>query len=277
MGYQEYEQEYGYLLPWDEAEKIVGRKLDWNNNYDCCLYHDLLVKKVEESKMEERRFEAKWEDVMFESNNDRLFEYLITQADYLASGVSSKNSMFKVMHEIYNMLEFIGKGHVGNLTAYIYYRKSMNVYEEFCIDDSPKETDEELELIDDGIIKVWRLKLYENHYELTELTTQKLAEPKYFKKVEYEVKLEKRETVYVMVECDADGDPIDDDNEPDNIMDYYLDDIASKFADDISEYDLEYTSIDDGYGNIMTAEDAQCDVGDCINEDDVEFEEEDDE
>ena len=43
MGYQEFEQKYGYLLSWENAEKKVGRKLDWNNNLDCGVYHDLLI------------------------------------------------------------------------------------------------------------------------------------------------------------------------------------------------------------------------------------------
>ena len=48
--FQEFEQTYGYLLPWEDAEKVVGRRLDWNNNRDCCVYHDLLVKKVKKLK-----------------------------------------------------------------------------------------------------------------------------------------------------------------------------------------------------------------------------------
>ena len=47
MSLQEYERKYSYLLSWEDAEKKVGRKLDWNNNFDCCLYHDLLVEAVD--------------------------------------------------------------------------------------------------------------------------------------------------------------------------------------------------------------------------------------
>ncbi len=43
MGFQEFEKKYGYVLSWEDAEKKIGRKLDYNNNFDCCLYHDLLV------------------------------------------------------------------------------------------------------------------------------------------------------------------------------------------------------------------------------------------
>ena len=46
MSFQEFEEKYSHLLPWEEAEKIAGRKLDWNNNWDCCLYHELLQKEV---------------------------------------------------------------------------------------------------------------------------------------------------------------------------------------------------------------------------------------
>ena len=46
MSLQEYERKYSYLLSWEDAEKKVGRRLDWNNNFDCCLYHDLLVEAV---------------------------------------------------------------------------------------------------------------------------------------------------------------------------------------------------------------------------------------
>ena len=46
MSFQEFERKYSYLLSWEDAEKKVGRKLDWNNNFDCCLYHDLLVEAV---------------------------------------------------------------------------------------------------------------------------------------------------------------------------------------------------------------------------------------
>ena len=48
--FQEFERTYGYLLPWEDAEKVVGRRLDWNNNRDCCVYHDLLVEKVKKSE-----------------------------------------------------------------------------------------------------------------------------------------------------------------------------------------------------------------------------------
>lgn len=43
MGFQEFEKKYGYVLSWEDAEKKIGRKLDYNNIFDCCLYHDLLV------------------------------------------------------------------------------------------------------------------------------------------------------------------------------------------------------------------------------------------
>lgn len=46
MSFQEFERKYYYLLSWKDAEKKVGRRLDWNNNFDCCLYHDLLVEAV---------------------------------------------------------------------------------------------------------------------------------------------------------------------------------------------------------------------------------------
>ena len=46
MSFQEFERKYSYLLSWEDAEKKVGRRLDWNNNFDCCLYHDLLVEAV---------------------------------------------------------------------------------------------------------------------------------------------------------------------------------------------------------------------------------------
>ena len=50
MSLQEYERKYSYLLSWEDAEKKVGHKLDWNNNFDCCLYHDLLVEAVDAIK-----------------------------------------------------------------------------------------------------------------------------------------------------------------------------------------------------------------------------------
>lgn len=52
MSFQEFEQKYSHLLPWEEAEKKVGRRLDWNNNLDCSLYHDLLVEVVSARQME---------------------------------------------------------------------------------------------------------------------------------------------------------------------------------------------------------------------------------
>ena len=57
MTFQEFERTYSHLLPWGEAEKQIGRKLDYNNNFDCCSYHDLLVKAVQENneKMEEKK------------------------------------------------------------------------------------------------------------------------------------------------------------------------------------------------------------------------------
>ena len=46
MGYQEFERQYGHLLSWEDAEKKAGRKLDWYNNLDCGVYHDLLIKEA---------------------------------------------------------------------------------------------------------------------------------------------------------------------------------------------------------------------------------------
>lgn len=46
MSYQEFERQYGYLLSWEDAEKKEGRKLDWNNNLDCSIYHDLLIEEA---------------------------------------------------------------------------------------------------------------------------------------------------------------------------------------------------------------------------------------
>lgn len=48
--FQEFEEKYGHLLSWEKVEQKAGRKLDWNNNFDCCLYHDLLVEIVENGK-----------------------------------------------------------------------------------------------------------------------------------------------------------------------------------------------------------------------------------
>lgn len=50
MSYQEFERKFAHLFPWAEAERKAGRKLDWNNNFDCCLYHDLLVEVVSQRK-----------------------------------------------------------------------------------------------------------------------------------------------------------------------------------------------------------------------------------
>lgn len=47
LSFQEFEEKNAHLLPWKKAEEKVGRILDWNNNFDCCLYHDLLVETVE--------------------------------------------------------------------------------------------------------------------------------------------------------------------------------------------------------------------------------------
>lgn len=52
MGFQEFEQKYSHLLSWEDAEKKAGRRLDWNNNLDCSLYHDLLVEVVNARQME---------------------------------------------------------------------------------------------------------------------------------------------------------------------------------------------------------------------------------
>ena len=46
MGYKEFERQYGHLLSWEDAEKKAGRKLDWNNNLDCGIYHDLLIEET---------------------------------------------------------------------------------------------------------------------------------------------------------------------------------------------------------------------------------------
>lgn len=46
IGYQEFERQYGHLLSWEDAEKKAGCKLDWNNNLDCSIYHDLLVEEA---------------------------------------------------------------------------------------------------------------------------------------------------------------------------------------------------------------------------------------
>lgn len=43
---------YSHLLPWEETEKKVGHRLDWNNKLDCSLYHDLLVEVVNARQME---------------------------------------------------------------------------------------------------------------------------------------------------------------------------------------------------------------------------------
>lgn len=61
MSFQEFESKNSYLLSWEDAEKKVGRRLDWNNNFDCCLYHDLLVELVEavKGKCKEKRIERK--------------------------------------------------------------------------------------------------------------------------------------------------------------------------------------------------------------------------
>ncbi len=37
------------LLSWHDAEQIVGRRLDWHNHFDCCLYDDLLTKSIMEN------------------------------------------------------------------------------------------------------------------------------------------------------------------------------------------------------------------------------------
>lgn len=52
LSFQEFEEKNAYLLPWKKAEEKVGRRLDWNNNFDCCLYHDLLVETVENMRRE---------------------------------------------------------------------------------------------------------------------------------------------------------------------------------------------------------------------------------
>ncbi|HAU87300.1 MAG TPA: hypothetical protein DCW90_17990 [Lachnospiraceae bacterium] len=54
VSFQRFERKYGYLLPWEEAEKKVGRKLDWNNNFDCCLYHDLLIQTANKKLFDKR-------------------------------------------------------------------------------------------------------------------------------------------------------------------------------------------------------------------------------
>ena len=46
MTYQEIEIKYSYLLTWDQAGVIAGYPLDYNNYFDCCLYHDLLLNEI---------------------------------------------------------------------------------------------------------------------------------------------------------------------------------------------------------------------------------------
>ena len=43
---QEFEEKYGYLLSWEDAEKLAGRRLDFYNNLDCSVYHYYLMEKV---------------------------------------------------------------------------------------------------------------------------------------------------------------------------------------------------------------------------------------
>ena len=49
---QKLEMQFGYLLPWSEAERIAGRSLDWNNSHDCNVYHSLLLAKLEAENAE---------------------------------------------------------------------------------------------------------------------------------------------------------------------------------------------------------------------------------
>ena len=46
MNYTEICEKYGYLLSWSDAEKRVGRRLDYYNNFDECLYFDMLIKEM---------------------------------------------------------------------------------------------------------------------------------------------------------------------------------------------------------------------------------------
>ena len=50
LDYQAFEQKYSHLLSWEEAEQAVGRKLDWNSNFDSLLYHGMLMNLVNELK-----------------------------------------------------------------------------------------------------------------------------------------------------------------------------------------------------------------------------------
>lgn len=51
MSFHEFERKYSYLLSWEEAERKIGHTLDWHNNFDCCLYHDLLAETVKENNV----------------------------------------------------------------------------------------------------------------------------------------------------------------------------------------------------------------------------------
>lgn len=46
MNYTEICEKYGYLLSWSDAEKKVGRRLDYYSNFDECLYLDMLIKEM---------------------------------------------------------------------------------------------------------------------------------------------------------------------------------------------------------------------------------------
>ena len=59
MTFQEFERQYGHLLSWEDAEKKVGRRLDWNNNFDCCLYHDLLIQEVNKKILDSLRLKIR--------------------------------------------------------------------------------------------------------------------------------------------------------------------------------------------------------------------------
>lgn len=53
MSFQEFERKFSYLLPWEEAEKKAGRRLDSYNNFDCCLYLIYLWEQLKRSYLME--------------------------------------------------------------------------------------------------------------------------------------------------------------------------------------------------------------------------------
>lgn len=107
MSYQEFERTYSHLLPWGEAEKQIGRRLDYNNNFDCCLYHDLLVKAVQENneKMEGKKMTKIELLKMIENTKERsawgrgVNEYAYKLVENLET-----NEITTDMHELENLL-----------------------------------------------------------------------------------------------------------------------------------------------------------------------------